>query len=127
MNDAGRSPEVDAFLAALSPEFRAALEGLRGEIHRAAPGAGERIAYGIPIVTLGGRNLVGFNAARRHCTLQLMSTAALDRHAHELADRRTGGGSVQFTPEEPLPADLVHRLVRARIAENEELEARRRR
>ena len=120
-----RSPEVDAFLAAQPDEYRAALEALRDQIHRAAPGSSERMAYGIPVVTHVGRNLVGVNAAKGHCTLQLMSTAALDRHADELRDRRTGGGSIQFTPEDPLPDDLVLRLVRARIAENEEVDARR--
>ena len=124
METRGRSAEVDDFLAGQPDEYRAALEALRDQIHRAAPGSSERIAYGIPIVTHAGRNLVGFNAAKGHCTLQLMSTAALDRHADELRDRRTGGGSIQFAPEDPLPEELVRRLVRARIAENEELAAR---
>ena len=50
-----------------------------------------------------------------------MSTAVLEAHAAELADYRTGKGSVRFTPDKPLPEALVRKLVEARLAENERL------
>lgn len=115
-----RSPEVDAFLAKQRQPFRSALEDLRGAIHAAAPGAGERVAYGIPVITLNGKNLVGFNAAKDHCTFQVMSTTPIERHAADLAGYRTGKGSVQFSPDAPLPRALVALLVRERIEENAE-------
>ena len=115
-----RSPEVDAFLAKQRQPFRSVLEDLRSAIHEAAPGAGERVAYGIPVITLNGKNLVGFNAARDHCTFQLMSITPIERHSAELAGYQTGKGSVQFSPDAPLPRDLVTRLVRERIEENAE-------
>ncbi len=116
----GRGSDVDAWLAAQREPFREKLAELRDAIHELVPGAGERIAYGIPIVTLNGKNLVGFNAAKDHYSLQLMSTTPIERYADELAGYRTGKGSVQLKPEEPLPRSLVELLVRSRVAENAE-------
>lgn len=115
-----RSPDVDAFLERQPEPHRSSLEELRAAIHEAAPGAGERIGYGIPIITLNGKNLVGFNAAKAHCTFQLMSPTPIERHAAELAGYQTGKGSIQFSPDAPLPRDLVALLVRERIEENAE-------
>jgi uncharacterized protein YdhG (YjbR/CyaY superfamily) len=122
---AGRSSDVDAWLAAQPEPFHEKLAELRDVIHGLVPGAGERIAYGIPIVTLNGKNLVGYNAAKDHYSLQLMSTTPIDRYTDELVGYRTGKGSVRLNPEEPLPRSLVELLVRFRIAENAERASKR--
>ncbi len=110
---------VDAYLAALPPDVRAALTKLRKTIQAAAPGATEHISYQIPIFKLK-RMLVGFAAAKEHCTFHLLSTAFMRTHAAELVGYPIGKGSIRFTVDQPLPAALVTKLVKARMAEIEE-------
>jgi uncharacterized protein YdhG (YjbR/CyaY superfamily) len=114
-----RSPEIDAIVAALPPDVRAALEDLRDTIAAAAPEAVEGIAYGVPAFRYRKRPLVSFGAARTHCAFYVQSPAVMDAHAAELAGYDTSKGTVRFTPDRPLPAELVTRLVRARIAETD--------
>ena len=116
---------IDAYLKTLPQEQRIVLERLRRSIKAVVPKAEEVISYGIPAFRYNGRMLVGFNASRTHCTLQLMSTSLLERVADDLTGYKLGRGSVQFTTEGPLPATLVAKLVRARIAENQLLDAAR--
>ena len=112
--------QIEAYLASLPAEQRAALQRLRETIRAAVPEATEAVSYGIPLVKLGGRGLVGYNASASHCTFQLMSTTVLEQHAAEVKrlGYRTGKGSIQFTPDKPLPEALVRTLVAARVAEN---------
>ncbi len=114
-----RPTTIDEYLAALPEEHRAALEHLRRTIRRAAPGAEERLSYGICAFRLDGM-LVGFGATRTHCALYLMSGRTVADHAAVLAPYDTSKGTVRFTPSAPLPDALVRRLVRARMAENRE-------
>lgn len=122
---AKRPETIDAYLATLPQAQRAALQKLRMAIRSAAPDAEECISYRIPVFKRHGM-LVGFNAASDHLTFHLMSTGLLKQHAKELAKYTTGRGSIQFQPEKPLPATLVRRLVKARIAEKEAAQGQRR-
>ena len=81
------------------------------------------ISYQIPTFRLNGP-LVGFAAARGHCTFHLMGTSVMEAHAADLAGYPTGKGSIRFQPDQPLPAELVTKLVRARAAENQRLRGR---
>ena len=110
---------VDEFLAAIPPDKRAALEDLREAIRAAAPGATELINYGVPMFRLNGRNLVSYSAAKNHCSFYVQSPAVMEAHAAELTGFKTSKGTVNFTPQEPIPPSLVSKLVKARIAENE--------
>lgn len=110
---------VDEFLAAVPEPQRAALEELRRVIRAAAPDATELINYGVPMFRLAGRNLVSFGAAKEHCSLYVQSPAVMEAHAADLAGFKTSKGSVSFTPDKAIPPDLVTKLVKARIAENE--------
>jgi uncharacterized protein YdhG (YjbR/CyaY superfamily) len=114
-----RSPEIDAFLAPLPEDVRAALEALRRAIDAAAPEAVELINYGVPAFKLRGRPLVSFAAAKNHCSFYVQSLAVMEAHRDELAAYDTTKGTVHFTPDKPIPDDLVGKLVRARIAEIE--------
>jgi uncharacterized protein YdhG (YjbR/CyaY superfamily) len=111
------APTVDAYLAALPEDTRKALERLRRFIKAAAPKATEVISYQIPAYRQDGL-LVGFAAAANHCTFHLMSTGVMRSHAALLEGYAVGKGSIRFGAETPLPAALVRKLVRARIAEN---------
>jgi uncharacterized protein YdhG (YjbR/CyaY superfamily) len=76
------------------------------------PGAGERISYGIPAVTLGGRDIVFYSGWTRHLALYPVPNgdAALDR---DLDAHRAGKGTLQFRHDQPLPEDLLRRVVAA--------------
>ena len=119
-NDATRAPatDVDDYLAALPEDARAALEKLRKTIKAAAPMATEVISYQIPAYKHHGL-LVGFAASTGHCTFHIMSTNVTRAHAAELEGYKIGKASIRFEANKPLPAALVTKLVKARIAENE--------
>lgn len=123
----GRSgtSDIDAFLAGVSAGQRAALTKLRRTIAAAAPNATEVINYGVPMFRLDGKNLVSFGAATAHCTFYVQSPAVMEAHAAELKSYKVGKGSIQFPEDKPLPAALVTKLVKARIAENDRSSAKR--
>ncbi len=108
---------IDAYLAALSDEKRAALEKLRETILAAAPEAEECVSYGIPAFRLHGM-LVGFGATAKHCSFYLMSSSIVEAHAEELRSYDSSKGTIRFPADQPLPVALVRKLVKARIAEN---------
>lgn len=118
MKKTAPAKDVSAYLAALPKEQRAALQKLRKTIKSAAPKATEVISYRIPVYKHCGM-LVGFAAFKNHCSFFVMGREAMQAHKEELQRYSTATGTVHFTPAKPLPAGLVRRLVRARIAENE--------
>jgi len=109
--------DVDEVLAGLPAGQRAALQRLRETIRLAAPGAVDGFSYGLPAFRLNGRPLVAYGAAKGHCSFFPMSPALIEAHGGELAGYDTAKGTIRFTPEKPLPADLVQRIVRARVEE----------
>ena len=115
---AGNPKTINAYLAALSDDKRAALEKLRKIIRAAAPKAEECISYQIPAFRLNGRLLVGFGAAANHCAFYPMSSSTVKAHRRELKNYDSSPGTIRFQPDNPLAATLVRKLVRARIAEN---------
>jgi len=114
----GKPSNVDAYLAALGADQRGALEKLRRTIRRAAPAAEECISYQLPAFRLEGRVLVAFGARPGHCAFYPMSPATLDAHRDALEGYETSKGTIRFSPDRPLPANLVRQMVRARIAES---------
>ena len=107
---------IDEYLAPLSSEKRASLEKLRRAIRSAAPKAQECISYQIPAFRLGGRLLVAFGAAANHCAFY-PGAHPVEFHKDELKAWDTSKGSIRFQADRPLPATLVRKLVRTRIAE----------
>jgi uncharacterized protein YdhG (YjbR/CyaY superfamily) len=114
---------IDDYLEPLDPARRSALEKLRAAIRAAAPGAEECISYALPAFKLNGRALVAFGAGARHCALYPMSAATVAAMREELAAYETSAGTIRFPPDRPMPARLVRRIVKARIAENAAREA----
>lgn len=110
---------VDEYLARVSDDKRAALQKLRKTIKAAAPRAEECISYQLPAYRLNGM-LVAFGATASHCAFYPMSASTVAAHKEELKDYDTSKGTIRFQPDNPLPASLVRKLVRARIAENAE-------
>ena len=63
--------------------------------------------------------LSGFGASAKHCAFYPMSPSVIDAHRQELKDYSTGKGTIRFQADYPLPAALVRKLVKTRIAEIE--------
>ena len=98
----------------MSAEKRVALENLRQTIRAAAPGAVECICYGLAAFRLNGVFLVALGAAVEHCAFYPGSSVRAFKG--ELRNYDTGKGTIRFQPDKPLPAALVRKLVKARIA-----------
>jgi uncharacterized protein YdhG (YjbR/CyaY superfamily) len=113
----GKPKTIDEYLEALSDDKRSALEKLRKTIRAAAPKAEEVISYQLPAFRLNGM-LVAFGATANHCAFYLMSSTTVDAHKEELKSYDTSKGTIRFPPDKPLPATLVRKLVKARVAEN---------
>jgi uncharacterized protein YdhG (YjbR/CyaY superfamily) len=113
----GGAKTIDDYLARVEHDQRAALDALRQVIRKAAPKAEEVITYGIPAFRQNGF-LIGFAASAKHCSLHPMNNHTVADFATDLADYSTSKGTIRFTPDRPLPAALVRRIVKARVAEN---------
>lgn len=113
---------IDEYLAQFSDEQIASLEKLRKMIHAAAPKAEEYIGYGLAAFKLDGKPLVAMGATASHCAFYLMSGSTVDDFADDLKKYDTSKGTIRFAAKKPLPAALVKKLVKARIAENVRLQ-----
>jgi uncharacterized protein YdhG (YjbR/CyaY superfamily) len=114
---AKKAETVDDYLATVPEEARVTLEKLRKTIKAAAPKATEVISYQIPMYKQHGM-LVGFAAFRDHCSF-FPGAKPIAIHKDELKAYKTSKGTIRFPIGKPLPAALVKKLVKARIAENE--------
>jgi len=114
----GATPQtVDDYLAALPKEARATLEKIRKTIKAVAPKATEVISYQMPMYKHHGM-LVGFAAFKDHCSF-FPGAKPIATHKDELKAYKTSKGTIRFPVGKPLPAALVKKLVKTRIAENE--------
>jgi uncharacterized protein YdhG (YjbR/CyaY superfamily) len=114
---------IKAYLAGVDPKKRAALQRLRAQVKAAAPDAEEAIAWSMPAFRQGGVILC-YAAWKDHCSIYPGgSIPAL--LAKELAGFSLDRGTIRFTPEKPLPAALVKKIVKARLAEIESKKAKR--
>ncbi len=117
----GRSTpkDVGEYLAGVPEPAHSTLQKVRAMIRSAAPPeATEAISYGMPAFKYRG-TLVAFAAFKNHCSFFPMSGSVLAEFQEELKDYRTSKGTLQFPLDKPLPAALVKKLVKARVAQNE--------
>ena len=110
--------DVDEYLSLLPEDSRAALEKLRRTIKSVVPDAVEVISYQIPTFKYQGRMLVSYAAFSEHCSF-FPGARPIEIHRNELKAYQTSKGTIRFPIDKPLPAALVKKLVKARIAENE--------
>ena len=114
-----RPEAVDAYLQGLPDDQREALEQIRSAVRAAAPEATELISYRIPTFKNEGRPLVAYAAFKGHLSFFPMSSAVIETLRDDLDGFELHGKTtIRFSPDRPLPAKLVRRVVKARIAEN---------
>jgi len=111
---------IDEYLAGVPEPARSTLEKIRATIRSAVPTeATETISYQIPTFRYKGP-LVAFAAFSKHCSFFPMGASVLDAFESELKSFRTSKGTLHFPLDKPLPAALVKKLVKARIAQNDQ-------
>jgi len=118
MADRPTAVAVDEYIAGFPSEHRKVLEEMRAIIKQTAPPeATETISYAIPTFDLNGRHLVHFAGFAKHTGFYPVPSG-MEAFKDELAPYKQGKGSVQFPLDQPLPADLIRRIVEFRVAEN---------
>ncbi len=111
--------DVDEYLAGVPEPARSTLNKVRAVIRAAAPPeATEAISYGIPTLKYKG-SLVAFAAFSKHCSLFPMSYAVIDAFRKDLKAFEVSKGTIRFPMNKPLPAALLKKIVKARVAEKE--------
>ena len=118
---------IVAVLAAISVVALVAWRSATGESDAgscvAAPGAEEKISYGIPTLVLDGRMLLSYGAAAKHCSFY--PGALVGTFTAELKDYSTSKGTIRFPIGSTLPPQLVRKIVKACVARNAEKAAKR--
>ena len=109
---------VTDYLNVLPDNIYIALENIRQIIKYLVPGAEETISYQVPSYKYKGL-LVGFGAAKKHCSFFVMSSTLLKEFKEDIKDFETSTGTIRFSPDKPIPNDLITKIVMARLAENE--------
>lgn len=107
---------IDEYIAVFPPETQALLTQIRELIRATAPDATETISYAIPTFDLNGKHLVHFAGFPKHVGFYPIPSG-MEAFKEELAPYKQGKGSVQFPLDEPLPVDLIRRIVEFRVGE----------
>ena len=116
MEDKLKPKNIDEYIATFPEDVQVMLAELRATIQATAPAAEEKISYQMPTFALNG-NLVHFAAFKNHIGLYPAPTG-MEAFQEELSVYKTGKGSVQFPIDQPLPLDLIRKIVQYRVAEN---------
>jgi uncharacterized protein YdhG (YjbR/CyaY superfamily) len=111
-----RYSSIDEYIADFPADVQKILQEMRAAIHAAAPEAEERISYQMPTFYLNG-NLVHFAAFQHHIGFY-PAPMGIEAFQAELAVYGSGKGSVRFPIDQPMPLDLISRIVKFRVAEN---------
>ena len=114
--DAPRFKTIDEYISTFPEDVQEVLQQLRQIIRQAAPDAEEAISYQMPTFKLHG-NLVHFAAFRNHIGFY-PAPSGIEAFDQELAPYLVSKGSIRFPKDQPLPFDLVSRIVQHRVQEN---------
>jgi len=106
-------------LTTMSEDKRATLEKLRKTIRSIVPNAEEGVSYGLAAFILNGKPIAGLAAGANHCAYYPMSGSVVESLKAELKNYETSKGTIRFPVDKPLPATLVRKLIKARMAEIE--------
>ena len=107
---------VDEYLDGAPEPQRGTLQELRSVLREILPDATEAMSYGMPAFVVDGKPVAGYAWAKRHCSYYPHSGAVLTEMAGELDDYEWSKGTLRFPVDEPLPRELVVRLVEVKQA-----------
>lgn len=107
---------IDEYIAQFPEDIQQKLQEIRAVIHAAAPEATEKISYQMPTFFLRG-NLVHFAAFKHHIGFYPVPSG-IAAFEEELAPYKRSKGAVQFPLDQPIPTELISRIVQFRVAEN---------
>ena len=109
---------VDRYLGSLPDPERVTLEELRRLVKATVPEAQERISYGTTVIFAVTRDLVGFASQKKHLSFFTMSPELAKAMRDEIKKTHAlSGATIHFDPDNPLPAALVKKILRARLKE----------
>jgi uncharacterized protein YdhG (YjbR/CyaY superfamily) len=114
-----RFETIDEYVATFPRNVQDILEELRRIIRESAPKSEETISYGIPTFDLNGRHLVHFAAYKNHIGFYPTSSG-ISRFKKELSRYEMSRGTVRFPINEPIPFDLIRKIVKYRVKETSE-------
>ena len=115
MSNRSSATDIDEYIAAFPPATQARLQEVRELIRSVAPAAIETMSYAIPTFDLNGKHLVHFAGYAKHIGFY-PTPAAIEAFQDELDGYTRAKGSVQFPLNQPLPVDLIRRMVEFRVA-----------
>jgi len=118
MTNRSTAGSIDEYIAGFPPETQKILDEFRALVHEVAPGATETISYAIPTFDLNGRHLVHFAAFKNHIGFYPVPGGYEEAFGQELSAYKRGKGSVQFPLSQPMPWDLIRRIVEFRVGEH---------
>lgn len=107
---------IDDYIATFSPEIQSILSNIREIVRELAPEATEKISYQMPTFYLNG-NLVHFAAFKNHIGFY-PTPSGIEAFQEELSKYKGAKGSVQFPLNQPIPYDLIRKMVIYRLEEN---------
>jgi uncharacterized protein YdhG (YjbR/CyaY superfamily) len=107
---------IDEYIAGFPRDLQEILQKVRATIREAAPDAEEAIKYQIPTFTLKG-NLVHFGAYKKHIGFY-PTPSGIEEFKNELSVYSVAKGTVQFPLDQPIPYDLIGKIVKFRVKEN---------
>jgi uncharacterized protein YdhG (YjbR/CyaY superfamily) len=108
---------VDDYINSFPEEVQSKLRQIRTVIRTNAPEAFESLSYGMPAYKENGRVLVYFAGFKNHIGFYA-TPSGHEEFRKELSTYKQGKGSVQFPLDQPIPYDLIGRIVEFRLEEN---------
>jgi uncharacterized protein YdhG (YjbR/CyaY superfamily) len=111
---------IDEYIASFPEEIQEKLESLRKTIRKIVPETEETISYGIPTFDLNRKHLVHFAAFKNHIGF-FPTPSGINAFKKELSPYDTSKGTVRFPLDKPIPNDLIKKIVRFRVKEQETL------
>jgi uncharacterized protein YdhG (YjbR/CyaY superfamily) len=108
---------IDAYIAAFPPEVQAIFEQIRRTIHEAAPDVEETISYRMPTFTLNGRYLIHIAAYKKHIGLY-PAPMGVEEFQEAVSIYGAGKGTMKFPLDQPIPFDLIRKVVMFRAKEH---------
>jgi uncharacterized protein YdhG (YjbR/CyaY superfamily) len=106
---AEKPENITAYIASSAPDVQTILQNVRRTIHDAVPGAGEKISYEIPAITLDGKVLMYFSGWQKHISVYPIPEGD-DAFTREIAPYKAGKGTLRFPLSKPIPYDLIGRV-----------------